>query len=59
MGARNAELNSINSPPIELGPVDGVHQGLLDVDPLPFGPRDPLGAGLEQLVLHGGKSERI
>ena len=62
MGARNAELNSINSPPMELGMVDGVHQGQLlegvghSVDLLPLGPRGPLhllGDGLGQHVLRG------
>ena len=55
-------------PPRKLKLVGGVHQGqlllLLEevdhvVDLLPHGPRDPLGAGLGQHVLHGGKSERI
>ena len=63
MGARNAELNSINSPPMELGLVVGVHQGQLlegvghGVDLLPLGPRGPLhllGGGLVQHVLRGG-----
>ena len=63
MGARNAELNSINSPPMELGLVGGVHQGQLlegvghGGDLLPLGPRGPLhllGGGLVQHVLRGG-----